>query len=59
MTSQIAEIEDSNEKKINELQSKIGQLKDLMIATIEKSNGTSTNKSGQGSSKQSARMSGG
>ena len=51
VTSQIAESKNSYEKKFNELQSEIGQLKDLMIAMIEESNSTSANLTGQGSSK--------
>ena len=57
VTSQIAEITDSYDKKIIELQSEKGQLRELMIAMMEKSNGSSTDLSGQGSSKQSARRS--
>ena len=52
VTSQVAETKDSYERKFSELQSEIEQLKCLMIAMMEKSNNTSANLAGQGSSKR-------
>ena len=40
VSSQIAEIKDSYEKKFNSLQSEISQLNDLMLTMIEKSTNT-------------------
>ena len=57
VSSQIAEIKDSYEKKFNKPKSEIGQLKDLMIAMMDKSNSPSTNAQVQGSSKQPVRRS--
>ena len=57
VSSQIAEINDSYERKFIALQSGIGQLKDLMLAMIEKSSNSSSFSQGQGSSKQPTRRS--
>ena len=48
VTSQIAEIEDNYERKFNE----VVELKNLMMAMMEKSSNTRTTTSGKSSSKQ-------
>ena len=55
VTSQIAEIKDSYEWKFNELQSKIDELKNLMMAMMEKSSNANAATPDQGSSKQPLR----
>ena len=54
VSSQIAEMKDSYERKFSSLQSEISQLKDLTLTNIKKSNNTTTN-TDQGSSKQPTR----
>ena len=49
---QIAEIKDSCERKFKELQSEVGELKNLMTPKMEKSSNANATTSGQGSSKQ-------
>ena len=57
VSSQLAEIKDYYERKCNELQSKIGQLKELMIAMIGKSYRSGADAQGQDSWKQPVRRS--
>ena len=52
ISSQLTEIKENYERKINELQSEFSQLKDFMMAIISKSNGDSPTSSSQGTSKQ-------
>ena len=53
ISSQLTEILENYEKKINDLQAKICQLKDLMMGIMNKPNEVSPPGSSQGSSKQS------
>ena len=50
--SQLAEIRENYERKICDLQREFSQLKDLMMAMLEKSNTNSQGENYQGSSKQ-------
>ena len=50
-SSQLTEMKENYERKISELQSKLSQLKDLMMAVISKSNNDSPSGSPQGLSK--------
>ena len=51
ISSQLSEIRESYERKINELQSEFSQLKDLMMAVISKTDGESRPSSSKGPSK--------
>ena len=51
ISSQLSEIRESYERKINELQSEFSQLKDLMMAVISKTDGESLPSSSKGPSK--------
>ena len=51
ISSQLSEIRESYERKINELQSEFSQLKDLMIAVISKTDGENRPSSSKGPSK--------
>ena len=52
VSSQLTEIRENYEKRINDLQSDFSQLKDLMMAVLKKSNSDSQDDNSQGSSKQ-------
>ena len=52
ISSQLTQMKENYEKKINELHSEFSQLKDLMMAVIRKSNEDSPSSSTQGLSKQ-------
>ena len=52
ISSQLSEMKENYERKINELQSELCQLKDLMMAVINKTNSDSPSTSAQGPSKQ-------
>ena len=52
ISSQLAEMKENYERKINELQSEFSQLKDLMMAIINKSKSDSPSTSSQGLSKR-------
>ena len=52
ISSQITEIRENYERKINELQWEFSHLKDLMMAVINKTNNDSPSSSAQGPSKQ-------
>ena len=51
ISSQLSEIRESYERKINELQSEFSQLKDLMMAVISKTDGENRPSSSKGPSK--------
>ena len=51
ISSQLSEIRESYERKINELQSELSQLKDLMMAVISKTDGENRPSSSKGPSK--------
>ena len=51
ISSQLSEIRENSEKKINELQSEFSQLKDLMMAVINKTDSESRPSSSKGPSK--------
>ena len=48
ISSQLSQMKENYERKINELQSEFSQLKDLMMAAINKSNNESPSTSSQG-----------
>ena len=52
ISSHLAEMQENYERKIGELQSEFSQLKDLMMAIINKSNSDSPSTSSQGLSKR-------
>ena len=52
ISSQLSETKENYERKINELHLEFSQLKDLMIAVIDKTNNDSQPSSSQGPSKQ-------
>ena len=52
LSSQLTEIKENYERKVSDLQSEFGQLKDLMKAIISKTNDDSPTSSSQGTSKQ-------
>ena len=51
ISSQLSEIRENYERKINELQSEFSQLKDLMMAVISKTDGENRPSSSKGPSK--------
>ena len=55
ISSQLSEMKKKYERKINELQSEFSQLKNLMMAIINKTNDDSLSSSTHGSSKQPQR----
>ena len=52
ISSQLTEMKENYERKINEIHSEFSQLKDLMMAVIDKTNNDSQPSSSQGPSKQ-------
>ena len=52
ISSQLSEMKENYERKINELYLEFSQLKDLMMAVIDKTNNNSQPSSSQGPSKQ-------
>ena len=52
ISSQLSEMKENYERKINELHSEFSQLKDLMMAIIDKSNNEEPSSSTKGLSKQ-------
>ena len=52
ISSQLSEMKENYERKINELHLEFSQLKDLMMAVIDKTNNDSQPSSSQGPSKQ-------
>ena len=52
ISSQLSEMKENNERKINELHLEFSQLNDLMMAVIDKTNDDSQQSSSQGPSKQ-------